>query len=362
MIFIERLQNITYLCITIILALPTCSSATETDLSVNDVMERCRLAWRSLETLQFTQSEFNVENDRIARERGFTRYEFSQASGGKRSLVVWGVYPDREELVENFRQDGRRRYTIVPYDGHPEVAEKIGINIQPDSDDYYEGTMSSLLWLIVPAGKPAYVHLEEGGRLVADHQDNDGGLIAVQSTFKEQPLLILIDPERDWLPVKVEIEGSMSIVATKFDTDNGRWFPVEGRMTKRQTVIIKPDGTIEENPGNQTIEHYFKVASFRINQPLASSSFSLPRVENGVMMVDMTGREVRTEVQGGESAYQERAARYSPPSNTTDDALADPITASRKKSAWLNAYSFIGLGVAALLAALGVLMHKSSSG
>ncbi len=358
----RRLRGLGQAIIVSVLAAVSCSAALGHDLTEAEVMERCRLAWESLETLQFTCSHFNVEGDRVAYDRGSTRSEFWQAPGGKRALVEWGVHPDREELMQNFRQDGRRRYTLICYPDHPEVVKDIGIEVQPDTADRYVGYMNFALWLLMPGGKPVHIHLAEGGRLAPYEGEGSGERVLVVSKFQGKPLRMVVDPERDWLPVEVAIEGGMRIVATRFEKDNGRWFPVDGGMVRPKTVIVSPNGEIKKYTGNELDVRQFEVSEFHINRPIPASRFELPRLEDGVRSLDVTKRKTRVEYQGGKSAYEERVRKYSDSTETSEERLTDPIIAGRPVSGLRNPVLLIGVGIAALLVAFGIRMRRTQDG
>jgi hypothetical protein len=163
-----------------------------------------------------------------------------------------------------------------------------------------------------------------------------------------------LDPEHDWLPVRVKIgEGdSIEYVVDAFRLVDGRWMPSEGRSTH-----VYSDWT------ERTI---FKVLHARLNQPVDPARFVLPRKTSGAMVYDVA--QGRMYVEGGLEKRDPFLSRI--PADVHEKlihpggkapTLADPIpSATPLRSEWPRGPILIGSAAFLLILAF-VVSRRSHS-
>ena len=167
-----------------------------------DMIERMlRESWNSLATLAFRCEEFGLDE---AGRRNYSqptqRLDWLFGEGDRLSLTTSQVETGGSEThVSLTRQDGRRQYAIMPFDGYPGSISDVYISAQKDTRGFYSGRMCAVLWLIMPGGRPPHVHLEQNGSLAivkAGGRDS----VVLSSTHRGLPVRCTLDPDHDWMP------------------------------------------------------------------------------------------------------------------------------------------------------------------
>lgn len=275
-------------------ALAPAPIATAEQLDKSKILENVRLLESSRESVEFTCDELRLnDSGNIAEGISFARYKFWAASGGRRALIATTVYPDgRYEVLHNFREDGRVRCDILTFKDEPKSIKSINIKNQTNTELSYTGMMFSAMWLLNPGGVP--LHSLLNGPATLEEAGEDGKRVIVLNAVhpkKGGRLLCMLDSEHDWLPREV-VRGlppkGLSWKVDKFQRDNGRWFPSEGRFTAHT-----PD---------KPIDLRFRITNLKINRPIPPSVFTVPAITEGVMVQD--DRTGESFFQGGPRAQK----------------------------------------------------------
>jgi len=267
--------------------------------------------WDSIETLEFRTEEYNAGKDGVPDpSRGYSRFEFAMGSGARRALKSLAIRPDGEQLMEDVREDGKKQYGIQWAPDGSGVINQLSIRNQADTSENYSGGMSHPMYLLMPFGKPLHVHIDEGAA-VEPFKDPDGKeRIAVVFKARGNDVRNELDESHDWLPRRQLIAGVSDMVVTRFERADGRWFPVEGKVTDMQP------------------ERYlvFKVSNLRLNGPLPKTTFDPTSLKTkGTLVVDSTKRGAR--VVGGMEARKRFEEEHLPrpkPSSGPLTASPDP--------------------------------------
>lgn len=186
---------------------------------------------------------------------------------------------DKPSLLD-YRYDGQRLHRIVRAgDDMGSPIDQVIIDKQVGGPGEYTGILNHALIAWMPGSKPAYAQLDDGARLefVADGERGEQTWL-VGTDRNVRQFRAELDPEHDWLPRRVEfVDGHTRLDVTKFGRDNGRWFPVEGKGTRRHTAEGAEDERTE-----------FRVTLLKINRPLPDGCFAVPPLPKGARVVDQT--------------------------------------------------------------------------
>jgi len=235
--------------------------------------------WDSLDTIEFNcfESKLDAKGD-FHPGGGGLRYEFSQAAGGRRVLVVRQVMPDESSFqVENQRDDGKKTYIVQPFVDHPGSFSKLNILNQASSHIDYQGTMFSALSIFMPGGKPLWRWLDDPATEITRRDRTDGEDVIVTFKHRGRKNICKLDPHHDWLPreVKIETDPPFTTNVSRFGKDGGHWFPTAGTSTSPST-------------NKTTQEMGFAVSGLKINRPIPAGSFSPPEIPEGAILSDTT--------------------------------------------------------------------------
>ncbi len=259
-----------------------------------DEASTLRHIWDSWNTIELTCEEFMLDaQGERDRSRPYMRHEFRFKKPSRYALVITSVKPDGEsKVLESIRGDGRVRTAIRSFPGFANEVSGLHLMNQESTEERYEDTKFSALWLVMPGGRPLAAYLAEGGTLTRAENHGPTHYI-LEARHRENPLRCILDSNRDWLPIRVELEArgqSMYWEATRFTQDNHRWFPVEGRFTAPMS-----DGTLLKG---------FSVLRLAVNRPIDDGAFAVPKIPDGVRVEDdITGN---SHFQGGREAWLRR--------------------------------------------------------
>jgi hypothetical protein len=268
--------------------------------------------WDSLDTFAFRSEDYPVNTQgQPDRTRGYNRFDFTMASGGRRAMIATGVLPDGIVSIENMREDGRRTYRVMPFEDHPDAIERLIITNQVDTEDHYQGMMTMALWFLMPAGRPLYAHFDAGATLEIGQDDEHRDQVVLIIKDGERPVRCVLDSGHDWLPNRIILgDGVEEFQATSYARDNGRWFPEKILNTARSRGREEVTGCT--------------VTNLRINRPVAATTFAPPALPKGAVVVDRI--EGRSEPVGGLAAFKAHRQKHGEPtsSSTTERPLVAP--------------------------------------
>ena len=268
--------------------------------------------WDSLESVAYREEDHNLDDKgKLNDDLGYTRYDVVLASGGRRAITVTAVRPKGEEIIGRNREDGRLSYGFTPSPGGGDRVDRLVISNQENTAESWSGTMWMSMWILTPGGKPVYAYLDSGAKVAASSDPEHPDRVTLTANFRGNEFQCELDPDHDWLPVKIAIAGGFTVIEVEeFTRDHGRWFPLSG--VNATTV----DG--------KTTRTAFRVDQPRINRPLADDTFARPTPIPGAFVNDKTIN--KGEIVGGLSALkklqEEDAARASKVAVTTRIATA----------------------------------------
>jgi hypothetical protein len=188
--------------------------------------------WKSLDSTHFISEEYNVSADgQPDTSKGFTRYDVVVASGGKRKFKSVAVWPDREEIGQEFWEDGKNHFQFTRLKKHSDIIDNIVITPQASTDENYVGSMCLTMWILTPGGHPLYLLVNEGS-LKQNPGQQEEGLYDVEAEHRGTKLTCTLDSKHDWLPSKITLANAMEIVIDEFKQANGRWYPAAGTQIR----------------------------------------------------------------------------------------------------------------------------------
>lgn len=314
-------------CIIAMLASTDTSRAFNNEAGIeSQIIDVLKMTWESLDNIEIQGEEFVGDGNGNQDNRpnlATQNFDIIVGSGGRMAYKQTNVAPSGQQTVlANFRQDGRRTYTIKPFEDDPESIKVLEIEAQRSTHDHYLGPMVIAMNLWMPTGRPLHAFLENGGKLESLHTENGQESFVITGGFGQDALRIELDREHGWLAKRITLAKSLEIVATRFERDNGMWFPVEGYMTH----IGAPNGVSSQTG--------FRVTSLRINRPLDSSVFDVPSLPPGTLIKDETGG--RSGPRGGEEAWKQLAAKH--PGDTMAKAAIEAKAPYQPQPLSSNAY------------------------
>ncbi len=235
--------------------------------------------WDSLESVAYRCEEQTLDDKGKRRDDlGYSRWDIVLASGGRRARTLTAVRPGGEEIMDRWREDGRRQYGFTPSPGANGKVDRLGISNQENTAENYTGPMCLPMWILTPGGKPLYSYLDGDAKVTptADSAHPDRITLTVGSA--ESGFRCELDPDHDWLPAMITIgEDFKIIVVEEFTRDQGRWFPHFG--VEATTVLGK------------TTRVAFRVDELGINRPLPADTFAMPTPIPGAFVIDKTAHK-----------------------------------------------------------------------
>lgn len=227
--------------------------------------------WSSLVDLEFESEE--PAYDGWGKLLFTQRMHLGYGAGGRWltsvSIIKDGVPADQSEM----REDGKLRYQFQYLPGRSDVIHALVITRPQNKPREYRGGMCQALWAFLPGGRPLADRLADAATQLAPVTLESGkeGL-KLTAEYRGRSLEIQLDPEHDFLPCRVRLEGSFTLRVTRFGEDNGRYFPIEGEE--------------ESERANGPARRTFLVKTLRINRNLPASHFGMPNLDDGVPIID----------------------------------------------------------------------------
>jgi hypothetical protein len=265
------------------------------------VMEVLRAQWASVAYLWIEcESDFLAPNGEVDRSLGVLRETFWMGPLGRKAFrLSWVKADGTEELVTQFRQDGRKSYGVLPFEGAPNSISMIDIAPQIDDGATYSGPMSGLLWLLIPAGRPVHTYIEQGSVIGSELVEK-----RVHLTIQSEGLrfTVELDPERDYQPVRVSFAGGYDYQVTKSQRVEGHWFPSEGSYYN----LFADQGLRKFR---------FRVTKLSVNEPVDDEVFGPPDLPDGVVIHDRSIADPKQahKVKGGPEARTRLERAHRPP-------------------------------------------------
>ena len=267
--------------VALFLAAPPSACSADTDLE--EVRRVLKQSWDSLATLSYRLEEYEL-NERGERDRtkSTIQTDWCLGEGNRIAVSQRTISPDGTvSSSSSVRLDGRRRYKIRPFPGHPDSISDVTISAQKETRDSHAEMMNSLAWLMTPGGRPLTAHLDSGGFLEIEDSGARQRVVLV-SRAREQPLRRVLDPKHDWIPLRVELGTGDKMLrsARRFVQEQGHWFPTEGTYLS-PTV----NGPLGSSPIFYSLRG-FTVSAIRVNAPLEESLFKIPPLPRGTGVQD----------------------------------------------------------------------------
>lgn len=278
-----------------------------------ELKSRLRQLWDSLDTLEYRCESYKIGYFGRPDEANRIIYENAIGPQGRWASKVFFVKDgNASQLMQDIRADGKREIVLQYIPGSSEVVEQVRVSNLQDRSSVFGDPMNEVLWLFVPGGKPLHERLDRDVELSIDDEKRTVVGIDIDA---ERHVNCSLDPARDWLPTHVHLragEVEVDYDVERFGSDNGRWFPVEGRMRTR---------------GDREELRHFVVTSLRINRGIKDSAFTMPdNLEKGVAILDQTSK-VRSRIVGGEEARNRFVAKYG--SSFVKQSEGEPLVAPR---------------------------------
>jgi hypothetical protein len=242
-----------------------------------------KILWDSIQTIRIISREVVADVDgRLFRDE---RHDYTATADGRRRMLIREVTPDPRYLIYHLREDGRKSYQIIAFRDDPDSVDRVIVSNTRGDSASYTGAMSRMMWLILPGGKPLYRHLDEGAEFKAS--EANPGCFQIDSRYEGKPFLMVVDPKRDWMILRLEHgDGVRVMETTEFDRRSGRFVP-------SRAVCLE---TIREGKRRVTVS----MEKFSINSEINDDIFKPPTFPVGSVISDVaTGRQ---RVQGGSRA------------------------------------------------------------
>jgi len=327
------------------------------DMDIDTIKRELRQSWESLQGLEIHFKDFVIDGQgRRITGAADLDVNFAYKSRGHwaynvRHKNLAGV----ENLIADVREDGKKKYLLFAFAGHPDDFDRVFIQPPTSTVDAYQGGMHPLLWLWIPGGKSPHIHLEMGGKLEVIRTPGQANLAVLTSSHKGGSLRIELDSEHEWLPNRVVLADIDEYRATKFRRDNGRWFYDGGFQTRKHLPnnisTTQHDLAVPiRSTGEERME--FEVTELRINREIPIVTFSLPKLGPGVAVADFTPGPKRARGTAKERQALER--QFAP---TLPDDPAPRIIASRDPVAFPWRITLL-IGSATSLLAAGIMLYR----
>jgi hypothetical protein len=247
------------------------------------IRAKTKAVWDSLDTFECVCDLAPLGADgRLDRSKVVSRYEWARASGARSRLTFLQIDPAGEEKIrECYREDGRRRYTIQHFQGRPGRSTHVTIDAQAGTADFMAGTMFCLPWLLMPDRRPVYALLDKDASV--QNLAPDGSTLVLTAGSSSRLVRCKVDSTHGWLAKRVDLEVPSSGTrryweVSRFSSDNGRWFPVEG------TFLANVEGQSAQMWG-------FEVLHFTLNRAIDPAQFTMPTLPDGVTVHSVADRK-----------------------------------------------------------------------
>jgi len=243
--------------------------------------------WDDIETMEFREVESTIGSDGRPVQSGRRAIvEFALGRGNRRAVSHGSLEPDgRLRVTQEKRDDGRTQIHLITSAKTSDRISDVSITRQTNTRDAYydQDGMGTVLWLLTPwtsglgsAAQPLYQHLENPNTSTSFTVGRDGnGKASVTLRLAYEGQRYELDPDHDYLPRRVT--GSLhDVTVTRFAKVNGRWFPVEGLVTRhaRGSIGIK--------------QVAFDVTDLRINRAIPDTRFEMPPDLGKARLTDFT--------------------------------------------------------------------------
>lgn len=273
-----------------------------------------RAWWDSIETLEVVFEEFMADESGQADSRkARQRYEVTFSGHDRFRIDRIQIRPDgtRDESVKVV-QDGRRHYWMQSFPGHADSTSMVTIKpAQSNRENIRKEGLNKLFWVVLPGGVPVDTYLDDSA--ILETEQIDGSLlVSVKTRWNEQPLRLLLDPSRDFLPRRVELEtshGPMVWEVLDFARQGGRWFPT--RCLSQGMAPLDLNGRI----GIQ--RRGFIVERVNINATVPADVFHVA-IPKGAIVSDEINRT--STLEGGRPADRQRLEELYPPPPSAEDS------------------------------------------
>lgn len=207
-------------------------------------------------------------------------YHLALTSGGKYSAKgVRAVHDGSRDVFINERTDGKLQYQQGGDSiSEGDVSRFITVGNTRSTPDLYHGSMNDIFWLILPGGRPLHKLLDDESEFLVEPQA-EGPVKYIVSfsawSAKNNPVRCELDPEHDWIPMRVEVGSRRQYVVEvdRFRRVKGLFFPTEGRTTS-----IGKDGA--------PVAGHFLVRRLDVNESIDPKLFGPPGVVPGTLVMD----------------------------------------------------------------------------
>ncbi len=305
-----------------------------------EIRREIGLLWDSIDTLELECEEYFVAADGSV-EPGTAVQKYHWAVGGEgRSYfnIVSTSARGEARAYPTVYDDGQTRLKLSPRDRKPGTIESAHIASRQGSLRDYEGVMFSVLWLTMPCHKPVVDLIDQGAEL-AEVTGPDGRVeVRVRTTHGGNPIVCVLDPDRDWCLKRVVIESqpeSIYYAVEGFEQTDGRWRPGHGTFQ-----AVTEQGTKKSG---------FRVVTYRVNDPRSLRLFTRPSLPTGTVVSDDVKRS--TYLVGG------RRPRAAPTRRIESAATAGPPVTALQDPPAIGPWPWVLAG-AALFAVLVALVLR----
>ena len=329
----------------IVLGLPAASVPIRADEIRKEVLEaELKRQWDGLGSFAFhCETCLLDEDNKPDRSQGANQLDFAWTADGRRMMKIQAkssVAPDT--LIDWTTQDARRKYHILPFNLHPNIIDRLVILPKSGGVDEYRDTMAPPLWFFFANGKPLHKSISGAAKVEPSDRSNLGSKSVLVQLLGDKELKFFLDPDRDWLPSVVEIDGHRRFRATRIKRVNGRYFPTE---------IVQEGFALGDTTRDITY-----VTDLKMNVPFNEDVFHPPSLPDGAYIDDKINNKYT--IRGGRAARDKLVASVAA-SHVARVSSEPPITASSEPPNRQWAIMMGGLSTVVLIVAVVLIRSRS---
>lgn len=310
--------------------------------------ETLKTMWDSLDTIELQETAGICDAQlRPDPTQAYSRCDFARRHGGSSATLTVRIDPPPkgERIASDMRRSGGKRYFVEYFKDGTKTVSKLSIDDDSESDEDTTHNHVRALSFMAPHGKPLFRILEDPSTTVEEARDADGRrFIIMTARVRGFHLRMEIDPDHDWLLRRYQIGDFYDAHVLRFESLNGRWFPVEG--------VFEDNRPEKRTAFHQPQRSKFVVTGLKLNQPIADSRFAPPPLPKGAIVRDLAKPKAR--VVGGTLEARRALEKQHPRPKPTQPTPNGPIVASREPEEFPWTAILGGASLALILGAGGL--------
>jgi len=253
----------------------TINSVDDAPITLNEIVRTLKAREAAIVSFEVKGREFACDSKgHPLADSGYQEFTWLEASEGRREFRNITRQPNGDSLQTSwYRDDGKLTYGMKSIENNPDIVNSMVLRPMENTPRRINQTKNTYINSLMPRGMLLSDLVSTSAIVSVDANMSGNRVVTLKANDKGVEMTLTLAESYDFLPVKVDFSGQISIEVTDFQNVDGFWMPKTGSKD------------FQDRKG-QTSRLAFNAKTIRLNMMLDPNRFAPPKLENGALVYD----------------------------------------------------------------------------